>query len=61
LGRVAGVPPTEMPVGDIGIQIHLLAFAQIGLAVIVGVGSEDFCGKVLITMAQALEIFPSPL
>jgi hypothetical protein len=50
-----------MPVGDIGIQAHLLAFSQIGLAVIVGVGSEDFVGKILVTLAQVLEILPGPL
>jgi FixJ family two-component response regulator len=55
LGHVAGVPPAEIPVWNIGIQAHLLTFPQIGVAVIVGVGGEDFFGKVLITMAQALE------
>jgi hypothetical protein len=47
-----------MPVGDMGVQAQLLAFPQIGVAVIVGVGSEDLSGKVLLTMAQALEILP---
>jgi hypothetical protein len=50
-----------MPVRDIGIQTHLLAFPQIGVAVIVGVGGEDFFGKVLLAMTQTLEILLGPL
>jgi len=61
LGGVARVPPAKMRVGNIGIQTHLLAFPQISVAVIVGIGSEDFAGKIFLTMAQALEILQGPL
>jgi hypothetical protein len=56
LRGIAGVPPAEKPVRDISIQAQLLAFPQIGVAVVVGVGGEDFSGKVLLTMPQALKI-----
>jgi hypothetical protein len=49
-----------MPVGNLGIQTLLLAIPQIGVAVIVGVSREDFFGKVLCTMPQALEIPRAP-
>ncbi len=56
---VAGIPPPEIEVRDISIQVQLLAFPQIGVAVVVGVGGEDFSGKVLFTVPQALEILQS--
>jgi hypothetical protein len=58
---IAGIPPAEIDVRDISIQAQLLAFAQIGVAVIVGVGGEDFSRTVLLTVPQALEILQSPV
>jgi len=59
LRRIAGVPSPEIDVRDISIQVQLLAFPQIGVAVVVGVGGENFSSKVLRTVAQALEILQS--
>jgi hypothetical protein len=56
LRRVAGIPPPEIDVRDIGIQVQFLAFPQIGAAVVIGVGGEDFSSKVLFTVPQTLEI-----
>ncbi len=42
---VAGIPPPEIDVRDISIQVQFLAFPQIGVAVVVGVGGEDFPAK----------------
>ena len=61
MGGVAGVPPPEIDVRDISIQVQLLALPQIGVAVIVGVGGKDFSSKVLLTLAQTLEILQSSL
>jgi hypothetical protein len=61
LRRVAGVPSPEIDVRDISIQAQLLAFPQIGVAVVVGVGGEDFSSKVLLTVPQTLEILQSSL
>jgi hypothetical protein len=59
LRGVAGIPPPEIDVRDISIQVQLLAFPQIGVAVLVGVGGEDFSSKVCLTVPQALEILQS--
>jgi hypothetical protein len=56
LRRVAGISPPEIDVRNISIQAQFLAFPQIGVAVVIGVGSEDFSSKVLLTVPQALEI-----
>ena len=41
--------------------MQFLAFPQIGVAVIVGVGGEDFSSQVLLTVPQALKILQSSL
>ena len=56
MGRIAWIPPPEIDVRDISIQVQFLAFPQIGVAVVVGVGGEDFSSKVLLTVPQTLEI-----
>ena len=61
MGRIAGIPPPEIEVRDISIQVQFLAFPQIGVAVVVGVGGEDFSSKVLLTVPQTLEILQSSL
>jgi hypothetical protein len=61
LGQVARIPPPEIEVRDISIQAQLLALPQIGVAVIVGVGGEDFASKVPLVVSQTLKILQSPL
>ena len=61
MGRIAGIPPPEIDVSNISIQVQFLAFPQIGVAVVVGVGGEDFSSKVLLTVPQTLEILQSSL
>jgi hypothetical protein len=53
---IARIPPPEIDVRDISIQVQFLAFPQIGVAVVVGVGGKDFSGKVFLTMSQTPEV-----
>ena len=55
------ISPAEKPVRDIRIQGQFLAFTQIGVAVVVGISSQDFAGQALLAVAQALEILQGPV
>jgi hypothetical protein len=57
--RVTGIPSPEIDTRDISIQANLLAFPQIGVTVVVGVGGEDFSSKIFLTVSQTLEILQS--
>jgi hypothetical protein len=51
----------RVDVREISLQGQVLAFPQIGVAVVVGVGGEDFSSKVLLTMPRTLKILQGSL
>ena len=56
LGFVPRVPPAEEPIRDIGIDPFLFTPADIGPTMIIGVGRQDLSRKVILTVADELDV-----